>query len=337
MTAESYGKNDFLISPNDAKLLHFVDDSKFYKTIVYAWASIFLVIFLAKLSIYETNYGFLVYPIFAFLIAGRMGVLLQLVHEAAHGLLVRNKKLNDLYSDLFCAMPLGITNSGYARGHAFHHAYTGTSQDPASDREKYREPNFSKSSVYWLLLKDLFGVTALGVFFSYQKNGIIENKKSNNVSKPIYSNLGMLCKFAIVQITVLSFFHFNILNYFLFWIYPAIGPHMFLMRFRGIAEHGLAGQINADVKHVREGIFYTRSFGTSKKHYNSAIFTYIERLLIGSLNVYYHHEHHLYPSVPFYNLPKLHHLIKEKVQKLNPQVYARGYFSAALRNLTNYQ
>jgi fatty acid desaturase len=34
--------------------------------------------------------------------------------------------------------------------------------------------------------------------------------------------------------------------------------------------------------------------------------TWLERLVLAPINVNYHLAHHLYPSVPFYNLPKLH-------------------------------
>ena len=36
----------------------------------------------------------------------------------------------------------------------------------------------------------------------------------------------------------------------------------------------------------------------------------IERLSIAPLNINYHVEHHLFPSVPFYNLPKLYEVLK---------------------------
>lgn len=318
----------------DIKKLHTLDDSFFFKTILFTWITIFVFVYSSKYFVFETTSGYLFYLVFAFLIASRMGVLLQLIHEAAHGLLVKNKKLNSLYSDIFCAMPIGITHSGYTRGHSLHHAYTGTENDPDSDKEKYKEPNFSKINVYWLLLKDLSGITALSVFFSYQNNSYQESKKVGD-RKQIFITL---VRFGLVQLFLLIFlFQFSIIDYLLFWLYPAIGPHMFLMRFRGIAEHGLAGQLNVRVNNVREGIFYTRSFGTSKKKYKYFPLTFIERFLIGSLNVYYHHEHHLYPMVPFYNLPKLHDLIKNEVYDSNPDIYAKGYFSAAIRNLTGKQ
>ena len=40
-------------------------------------------------------------------------------------------------------------------------------------------------------------------------------------------------------------------------------------------------------------------------------------------NMNYHIEHHLYPSIPYYNLPQIHSLIKEKPDYPN---YSNGLF-----------
>ena len=130
----------------------------------------------------------------------------------------------------------------------------------------------------------------------------------------------------------------NFITYILLWLIPALSPFMFLMRIRGIAEHGLMRQLGVDegpydTRGTDEGLFYTRSFFTPQVSYNFQPLIWFERLLIGSFNVNYHHEHHLFPRVAWYNLPKLHDLIGKKVAERNPDIYARGYFSAAMRNV----
>ena len=337
MKAIDYTKKSLTVEASELKKIHEVVDSVFYRTVSLTWVTIFLIIYASVFISERFEQWYFLYPIIAFVIASRMGVLLQLVHEAAHGLLVNNRKLNNLLCDLFCAMPIGITNDGYARGHAYHHAHTGTEKDPQSDREKYKEPNLTKLAPYILLLKDIFGITALSVFRSYFDNNkeIIEKKEKATV---LSEKLLVLIRFGLVQICVFGIlFRFDIKDYLIFWLYPAMGPHMVLMRFRGIAEHGLAGQLNRVVDNVRSGIFHTRSFGTPVNQYKNKIFSFTERFLIGSLNVYYHHEHHLYPSVPFYKLPELHALVSEQIIESNPDVYAKGYFSAAFRNVTGSQ
>ena len=109
---------------------------------------------------------------------------------------------------------------------------------------------------------------------------------------------------------------------------------MVLMRVRGIAEHGLGIQLGIkDLKDKTKGLFYTRSFGTSMNQYSFKPWVWLERFLIGSLNVFYHHEHHLYPKIPYYNLHRIHELVREKVAERNPNVYAQGYFACLFPNL----
>jgi fatty acid desaturase len=40
------------------------------------------------------------------------------------------------------------------------------------------------------------------------------------------------------------------------------------------------------------------------------------------MNMNYHIEHHMFPMVPFYNLPKLHAMIKDQCPAPYPSLYA---------------
>lgn len=270
---------------------------------------------------------FLYVPII-FLIAGRFGSLLQLIHEASHTLLSPDRKTNDRLAKWLCSLPVGVFYEGYVTGHMLHHAWTNTDKDPKADTEKYRLTDFKDPALYLLLLKDLLGITALSIFFAY--------KESNDSSqKTKESKVVPLLQLCLVQSLLLGgLFQFDIVHYILFWLFPAVSPHMFLMRIRGIAEHGLSKQLNVEIKSPSDGNFYTRSFFTKQNHYSVTPLIWIEKLLIGSLNVNHHHEHHLFPTVPFYNLPILHERIAPLVHAQNPDIYAKGYFAAAFRSLT---
>jgi len=88
-------------------------------------------------------------------------------------------------------------------------------------------------------------------------------------------------------------------------------------------SHGLPGQLGIEITAADQGNFYTRSMvGIS----------WIEKILIGSLSAGYHHEHHIFPNIPFYNLARLNERIGPEVAKRGPMIYARGYFSAAILN-----
>ena len=92
---------------------------------------------------------------------------------------------------------------------------------------------------------------------------------------------------------------------------------MFLMRIRGIAEHGLGKKLGYKIQKPSEGLYFTRSFLTGKNKYKLPLLSSLEKLLIGSLDVYYHHEHHLAPKVPYYNLGKVHEMVSDNVEKIS--------------------
>jgi fatty acid desaturase len=225
-----------------------------------------------------------------------------------------------------CAYPIGVFYDGYVKGHMRHHAGTNTETDPAADTEKYRITDFRDPKLYLLLLKDISGLTAFEIFFAY--------KQTEEGGQQDTSRIKTLACLSVCQLVVMGvLFQYHVLHYILLWIIPAISPHMFLMRIRGIAEHGLSKQLGVAVTQGWQGNFYTRSFGTEQKHYRFAPFVWLERLLIGSLSVYHHHEHHLLPTVPFYHLGTVHRKIGARVAELNPDVYASGYVAAALKNI----
>ncbi len=59
----------------------------------------------------------------------------------------------------------------------------------------------------------------------------------------------------------------------------------------------------------------------------------VERFFIAPHNVGYHLEHHLYPGIPYYNLPKLHQLLMEvPTFKANAHI-TQGYFNGLLKEL----
>lgn len=248
------------------------------------------------------------YPVALLFIAGRAGVLLQLVHEATHTLLVRNH-WNDRLGDWFCAAPLGLNLAEYRYGHLRHHAFVGTTADPEADTEKYRVCDIRRPELWWLFLKDLSGWTAIQTRVRY----------GSNFTRSTWQKYARI---AVVQVVILALFRFNLLAYWLFWIVPLTTVHMALMRVRGIGEHGLWRQMGADAEEG-QGTFYTRSCAVKQ--------SWMERCLIGSLNVGYHHEHHLVPFVPYYTLPEVYARLHQRITEKNPAVYLDGYLSSLIR------
>jgi fatty acid desaturase len=332
MLTETYSHKDYGLSKDTIQEFHALDESQTTKSILSIWVQI---VALGVLVTHVIPFSLLVwlYVPLAFFIAGRQGVLLQLVHEGAHSLLSSSKAKNHFIGQWFCAFPIGVDFNGYTSGHVTHHGYAGTTRDPKSDSDKYSVTDFKDPRLYALFLRDMFGLSALSVFFDYSSDNQKSKDKTGFVLR-LYSLCSKLAKVGSVQIVILLVaFQGDLIKYILFWPIPAATAHMVLMRFRGIAEHGLARQLDERVKKPQQGMYFTRSFFTEKNQYGFKPVIWLEKLLIGSLNVNYHHEHHLFPKVPHYNLKKVHAAISETASQWNPDIYAKGYFAAALLSL----
>ena len=324
---KKYSKFELGLDLDKIQSLTILNEKKTYFAYIFLVAIFFIIIFV---SINLTKINYLFYLPCIFIIAGRQGAMVQLVHEASHHLISKNHKLNDFFGNYLCAFPIGVNFAGFRSGHNNHHVNTATPNDSPTDLDKYRIVDTKKFDLYKLFIKDLIGISALEVFLSYGKN----KTETVNVEKKSKKEFFLtLTKLSLTQLFILALFGFNIINYILFWIIPLISPHMFLMRIRGLAEHGQSNQLGCTAETNSAGTFYTRSFLTEVNSYKSAIIVFLEKILIGSFNVNYHHEHHIFPNIPWYNLKKLSKLISKNVQKNNTsKTYRKGYVEAAFIN-----
>jgi fatty acid desaturase len=87
------------------------------------------------------------------------------------------------------------------------------------------------------------------------------------------------------------------------WLYPLLVAGQFA-NLRGLAEHGLTTGGNE--------LTDTRTVTTHPT------------LAFMMCNINFHLEHHLYPGIPWYNLPKLHALLRDEYVEAGSSVY-RSY------------
>ena len=59
----------------------------------------------------------------------------------------------------------------------------------------------------------------------------------------------------------------------------------------------------------------------------------LERFFLAPHNVSYHLEHHLYPGVPFYNLPALHQMLMEEEEYEEKAHITLGYWNGLMGEL----
>lgn len=239
-------------------------------------------------------------------IGGRQHALLVLMHEAAHHHLLGKRKWDDLVSDLFLAWPHFITTRGFRASHFLHHRWTNDPRDPdiinernAPDEWKYPMP---LGKLCWMLSKRFLGlgnVVVILYILQVTGNKPADKKQEASVKGYVLARAG----FYLLLALALTLFH-GWKPYLLFWIVPTFTYLPFVLRLRRIAEH----------------------YGVEREHpYNLSRTTFpnlLERFLLAPHQIWVHIEHHLYPSVPFYHLPKLH----RELLKL-PQYQAKAHIT----------
>jgi fatty acid desaturase len=215
-----------------------------------------------------------------------------IMHEAMHNNAFTNKKLNWLYG-FIAGIPSFFSITAYKVNHSIHHRYTGTEKDPDELFNITSNKILTRIMFYIILM---FGVVLY--LFHVPVNAL----RFGSASERKQIVLEYLIMFSIYTIIILSSLHYDFFNVVLnVWLIPIIFAVLF-GNIRGWAEHMLT-----DKSHV---LLSTRTVTSSK------LFSLL------NLNLNYHLEHHLFPNIPWYNLPKLHRMLLPEYNQYNVVVYS---------------
>ena len=234
-------------------------------------------------------WNLLVYVVCVMAIASRQHCLLALMHEATHFRLSKNKSWNDFISDMFCSFPIGLSTEMYRREHYLHHQHTSTDQDPNwVGMQAHEDWHWPKDHLRALRLFafDLCGLSAHKTLLFLFMWSPLQATVNRHLVLSRIERLRLLA-FVTSWIAILTAYHLW-WTALVFWFVPMVSALGALLRLRSVAEHS--------VMPMEHPLNTTR-------HVEA---TWLERLILAPINVNYHLAHHLYPSVPFYNLPKLH-------------------------------
>lgn len=224
----------------------------------------------------------------AIAIAARQHGLLILMHDASHFRLLPSRKWNDRVSNWLCAWPLLVSTEGYRHNHLAHHFHLNTDDDPdwirKDGREDWRFPK-TRWAFFVLLIRELCGGGFLQAIASIRdlsgrKLRAAKEKAPAWQRLTYYALAAGLITWTGMWTPVL-----------LLWFLPAFTLLTVILRVRSIAEHfGVEGEHQLNMSRNLHARWW-------------------ERFLFAPHNSGYHLDHHLYPSVPFYNLPRLHELL----------------------------
>ena len=228
-------------------------------------------------------------------------------HEAVHGTLSRNATLNAIGGAL-CAWPVLQNYSAYRVLHLQHHDHTGADGDP----DHYA--NYTRWT--WLVFAMHWGRLIVGYPAYIAAIPVLGLRHATTARQRAAVVAEALAVVAMVTLAVLSPLPRPLLL--AGWVLPMVVINT-LVNVRGMSQHTL---LDADHDDPIRG---TRSILTNRL---TAFFM---------CNENYHLEHHLYPGVPWYNLPALHrHLRSELTARGAPFIpsyaaFVRDFVVGSLR------
>ncbi|MBC9252960.1 fatty acid desaturase [Pseudomonas alcaligenes] len=258
---------------------------------------------------------FLALPLALAIIGGRQLCLAILQHDAAHGTLFKSKWGNDVLADWLCARPVWNELHKYRPYHLVHHAKTSTEDDP--DLSLVAGFPTTRRSLLRKLARDLFGVTGAKFVLGrvLMDAGVLKWTVANDV-QPLpqagrrwwdypLTFLGNAAGMLITNGLLLAAFwacgHAWLYGV---WALAYITPFPLFIRIRSMAEH-------ACLEPSRDTLRNTRTTRAG----------WLARAFVAPIRVNYHIEHHLMASVPFFRLPQLHALLRQRGLTPEPPSY----------------
>jgi fatty acid desaturase len=225
-------------------------------------------------------------PVLMPFVAGRRLGLFILSHEAAHGHLHPNRKINDAVAIWLCQPDL----HAYRKYHLQHHRFVQQAEDP--DLVLSRPFPTTRHSFGRKVLRDLTGQTFFRQQFgpSLARLGVARNDGSlrQQLKTEWLSQRRYLLGNALAW-AMLATFGWGWLWFVMWWI-PSVTWFQLFYRIRNIAEHALLNVDELDP---------LRQARTTKANL-------LERALVAPYWVNYHCEHHLFTQLPCWHLPKAH-------------------------------
>jgi fatty acid desaturase len=235
-------------------------------------------------------------------IGTRQHALFIITHDAAHYLLYERRWLNDLVGRA-CATPSGLSMCSYRVIHRMHHNNLYGELDP--DTALHGGYPRGRSYLARKLLKDLAGLTAWKTYAYFLFAAPALNTTTNKALRPLDDTSERLRKDARRDRNVVIGFHLvalavavwsgYLIEYLVLWVLPLVTVVQAILRLRAIAEHGATTDFSSPLTAARTNLGQAWL-----------------RWLLFPHHVNYHIEHHLYASVPMYNLPRLHEEMKRR-------------------------
>jgi fatty acid desaturase len=209
-----------------------------------------------------------------------------LMHEASHRSLFASRAVNDFVGQWLCAYPIWSDLEPYRPYHLQHHAHTATPRDP--DLGLVTPFPITRASLRRKVWRDLLGRTGI----KFARGSFARTFRSWREPAARRAATGVLLTNALLFAGLAAAGHPAL---YLLWVGAWLTTNTLVTRIRAIAEHALTPDADDPLRNTRTTL--ARGW---------------ERLFVAPNRVNYHLEHHLLMTVPHYNLPKMHALLRER-------------------------
>jgi fatty acid desaturase len=236
------------------------------------------------------------------------------VHDCLHYSLFPTRSMNRTVGTLIAAI-MGTSFDAIRTQHMEHHREFAHSEDPGA--ADYYVHFYSRWQLIWFLVKPLVGGLILERGWGYlvRPQTVVRGGRSIPfVKRLLHYAVIIAVQAGIAAIVTRGFQWPELWRYPVFVVIPAVTVFLSMIRLRMFLEHGC---LNYEVCDYFEG-----RRPTARTIYAS----WWERLLLVGSHFNYHHEHHLYPSVPGCRLPNLHRQLCSA--GMHPEDIRQTYFQA---------
>ncbi len=230
----------------------------------------------------------------AMLVIGRcQHALAVLMHDAAHFRLLPSRRWNDWVGHWLCAQPIASHLLAYRTVHLRHHKYLLTAKDP--DLSLSLPFPCGRASWRRKLLRDAVGISALvmrGYLVVDRESGRMRPRAERLLRQWDAANTAKrLAGGAAIAGLLWAGYGPAFL---ILWVLPLLTVYQVILRVRGVLEHAAVPDREDPLRNARTVISRNP----------------LARFFLAPHHVAFHLEHHLYPGVPHYNLPRLHRALR---------------------------
>jgi fatty acid desaturase len=248
-------------------------------------------------------------------VGGRQLALAILMHEGAHRTLFRTRWLNDFAADWLAGRPIWTDLRRYRVHHLTHHTKTGTDED--TDISLSAPFPTTRASLARKVVRDLTGVTGIKGLYgrALMDAGILKWTVAQDIQR---LPRGGRAWTDYVRDAARNMAPTVLTNAILFGVLAATGhPWLYaiwagaylttfnlFMRIRSMAEHACTEKTTDSFRNTRT----TRA-------------GWLARMTVAPVRVNYHLEHHLLVAVPYFRLPAMHRLLRDRGTVAEPPGY----------------